>query len=608
MKRFTEVQPGQEMAISAADWNRLNRAADQWLDDDSGTAGESNRILLPAGQVNIFNNGDLPVPAFGVLRVAGSLYPYPGETFSFNEQLRNAYYPGIEVFGGAPRDEENEILCVVLKEQASGKIGRGVVFGPVCVRVDVKDTGHRFAKPVDGCVDTLVSAGAGPVRLMVPALETGPQICYAFLGLPAGDPAVNAKELFPAVVYRRYREEKQDDGSIIEVPETFVICPGGKGSDRSIKTVHVLHVEEKTMSTSTFGSLPMAMNNFGAALADNGYGEPMLVCAPGEVDEGSRYPVQRYEFSQELWSKSDDNQSLAGCPVYVVDGNVIVAGGQSGYFVSTASKNAVSGTWGFNITPFWSNDPVAGTLQTRIPSRKTSESTIEITESNIANQQKRFLKQNFSGIPLAAGVTAPDVEFLAVGGTELLGYQANAVVSYAMNSTGPILDCENATIRIGGDCEIFPDTPVPLGECKAVRIKRRKSGNMTADCDLLVCIGGRYRDENGKFVFHEKPWYLDLDNKNAGWKNDLFPELPTPRYNAALSDVVTTDDEIIDEDTGEPTGETRKTDRVFLIGGRTEKGLTASIEALNLTTGEWEKDWPGLDGRIPKQQNEVNDD
>ncbi len=382
--------------------------------------------------------------------------------------------------------------------------------------------------------------------------------------------------------------------------ETFIICPGGKGVEKSVKTVHALHVETKTMSTTTFGTLPVAMNNFAAALADNGYGTKMLVCTPGDIDEGSRHPVQRFEFSTEQWSKSDTAQSLAGCPCYEKDGDVIVAGGQGAYFVSNPVKTAgstVTQFYGHHVTPFWSIDPLAGTLETRAPSRLIVSGTSETPESHVVNEQKRFLKQNFSGVFLDKNTGDRPVEFVAVGGVELLGYQSKAVVSYAMNSTGPLLDCENATIRQGGECEIFPDTPIPLGECGAVRVRRRRSGNMTVDCDLLVCLGGRYRDENGKFVFHKRPWSLNLENKGENWRDDLFPEMPTPRINAGVSEVVSVMEPVLDEN-GEETGETKMTERIFVIGGRTEKGLTAAIETLNLSTGEWETDWPGLDGRI----------
>ncbi len=131
--------------------------------------------------------------------------------------------------------------------------------------------------------------------------------------------------------------------------------------------------------------------------------------------------------------------------------------------------------------------------------------------------------------------------------------------------------------------------------------KHLKSGNITLGGDWLVAIGVRYRNEDGQFIMHDKPWTLDLDNKDEGWRNDLLPPLKTPRYNAALSEVVTTDDPILDEETGEPTGETEEIERVFLIGGRNENGLLASVEALNLTKGVWETDWPGLDGTVPPQ-------
>ena len=105
------------------------------------------------------------------------------------------------------------------------------------------------------------------------------------------------------------------------------------------------------------------------------------------------------------------------------------------------------------------------------------------------------------------------------------------------------------------------------------------------------------------FRFHERPWSLNLDDKTEGWKNDLFPAIPTPRYNAALSEVVTTTEPVLDENEN-PSKETREIRRVFLIGGRTENGLTATIEALNLDTNAWETDWPGLDRRFPPKEIE----
>lgn len=430
----------------------------------------------------------------------------------------------------------------------------------------------------------------------------------------------DAKELFPAVVYKRIRTEIQEDDTTIEIPETFVICPGGR-SERPVSTVHVLHVEGKTVSKSTFGSLPMAMANFGAAIAENGYGSPTLVCTPGEIESGTRYPVQRFDFVQEEWSKTDTEQSLVGCPAYVNGNDVFAAGGQSAYYVSppiqmtSGGINGSQPTWGHVVSPLWKVDQITGAVETALPRRRIASGFSAQPESTTVNNEKRFLKQNFTGIQYSNSQDGKSVDFIAVGGSELLGYQSKAVVSYTLNSTyGPYVDYENNENRIESRCITFPDTPLPLGECGAVRVRKMKGKNV----DLLVCVGGRYKKETEveitmpdgskkkvkKIVFelHKKPWSLNLENPSEGWRNDLFPELSTPRINAALSDVVTTIDTvtIADPVTGEVTEKKLEHERIFLIGGRTENGLTASVEAFNLTKGEWETDWPGLDGRTPQ--------
>lgn len=567
MRKLTRAESGREMQIGRNDWNTVCETVERVNAADGASVTEDTAAPNRLGQVVVRHRLSETVPAFGVLAADRALYP----DRSLDRQIRFAFNAGIEITGKHPTGASGELPCIVQETLPPRTLGDGIVFGPTCVRVNVTNRTHTCARTVPGNSDHLESADSGPVRLLVPAPRLGLQICYGILGLSvstASEPLVHAKELFPAVVYRR------------APGETFLICPGGKGPTSSLNTVHVLHVEERKISTAMFGSLPVPMSNFDAALADNGYGGSVLVCAPGEVDEGSKFPVQRYDFAQELWSKSDQAQSLAGCPVYERDGQVIVAGGQAAYHSAGPTQNAVSGTFGFTITPFWTIDPVTGAVATRVPLRKTAEFFSAQSESHIVNQQKRFLKQNFDGIAVNRG----GAEFVAVGGTEMLGYRPEAVVTYALNSTGPLVDCQNATVRLG-ECEIFPDTPVPLGECRAVRVRRRRSGNMIVSGDWLVAVGGRYRDAGGTFVYHKRPWSLDLDNTAEGWRDDLFPDIPTPRINAALSGVVTMQEN------------DAAVERVFLIGGRTSTGLIASIEALNLTTGAWETDWPGLDGR-----------
>ncbi|MDR1142392.1 MAG: hypothetical protein LBL62_11920 [Planctomycetaceae bacterium] len=632
---FTQVKKGEKIKISAEEWNGIRKHV---FDSDIPSSAP-NHSRFPYRYVKVFNDQPEEVPAFGVLAVTEAME----EIEDLYQQSAEAMSNWILVKGGTPTGDENETLCIVQRPTEPTWIQPCVIMGATPAWIYVNDITHLYAKAIPDTVQMLESAESGQVRLVHPATHEGVQILPVLLGFPdKSEPAINAKELFPAIVYAKTKGQYET--------ETYIICPGGKGKDKSTKTVHVLHVEGKKVSTSMFGSLPVAMNNFDAVIADNSYGSKVLVCSTGDIDEGTRYPVQRYDFLSEEWSKSDTNQSLAGCPAYLKDGKMIVAGGQSAYFVSNPVKTAGSSVtqfWGHNVSPFWTIDPASGSLETRIPRRLITSGTSEQPESAVVNQQKRWLKQNFSGIYYERNENGNPVEFIAVGGTELLGYQSKAVVSYAMNSLGALLDCEHNDVSTMNGCEIFPDTPIAFGECDAVRITKRRSGEMMVDCNLLACFGGRFRidedayikaedgnwakDENGneiiqyragEFAPNKKVWTLDLDHKEQGWRNDLLPELPTPRWNAGLSDVVTTTELVKDEngkpetdENGKPTNRTQEISRVFLIGGRidnrtaekvtrengtfyhklvTKKGLTANIEALNLTTGKWETDFPNL--------------
>ncbi|MDR1271249.1 MAG: hypothetical protein LBK82_17195 [Planctomycetaceae bacterium] len=638
MTIYTPVKSGEKTNISATEWNAVRKTIFYPENKENVQKHQTGFVMRP---VKVRNGQPELVPAFGVLRIDSGLEFR--QTDDLYEQATEGIGRGIEVDGIAPMGDENEIIGILQRPAEEAWIIPCVTIGATLAWVYVNSVEHRYAKAIPDNVQMLESADSGSVRLMYPATSEGLQLLPVLLGFPdKSEPAINAKELFPAIVYTKQKGKYET--------ETYIICPGGKGKDKSTKTVHVLHVEGKKVSTSMFGTLPVAMNNFDAVIADNSYGSKVLVCSTGDIDEGSKYPVQRYDFLSEEWSKSDTNQSLAGCPAYLKDGKIIVAGGQSAYFVSNPVKTAGSSVtqfYGHNVSPFWTIDPASGTLETRIPRRLITSGTSEQPESAVVNQQKRWLKQNFSGIHFERNENGKPVEFIAVGGTELLGYQSKAVVSYAMNSTGSVLDCEHADVHIGGENEIFPDTPIAFGECDAVRITRRRSGEMMVDCNLLACFGGRFRidedayiktengdwakDENGneiiqyragEFAPNKKVWTLDLDKKEQGWRNDLLPELPTPRWNAGLSDVVTTTELVKDEngkpetdENGNPTNRTQEISRVFLIGGRidnrtaekvtrengtfyyklvTQKGLTANIEALNLTTGKWETDFPNL--------------
>ncbi|HBT78534.1 MAG TPA: hypothetical protein DEB39_16800, partial [Planctomycetaceae bacterium] len=492
MRHFRPVKPGDKIRPLASEWNDVRQTSVDFRfgnpnpSDPSSIGGAANPV------VKVRNDQPDDVPAYGVLAVTGPLH----ESDSLYAQMAHAADRWIDVLGGPPTGDVDEILCIPQHFARAATSTSCIVMGPTPAWVYVNDTSHLYARAIPENVQMLESAESGPVRLMYAPSKTGLQIIPVLLGMPVvGESPIHAKELFPAVVYRRYREERIDDETVVQVPETFVVCPGGRGTDRSIKTVHVLHVEGKTVSTSLFGALPVAANNFGAVLADDGFGGKILVCAPGEVDEGSWYPVQRYSFAEQEWVKTNSAQSLAGCPAYLLDGEVRIAGGQGGYSVSDAVQltagNPMTGKqaeYGHLVTPLWKIDAATGVLDKRTPLRRIVSGFSPSPTCYTVDQEKRFLKQNFSGIPVARASDGLSVEFLAVGGTELLGYQSKACVSYRVDSTyGPYVDCETNPTGTVTKCEIFPDTPVPLGECCAVRVTRRRSGTMSVDGDWLVC-------------------------------------------------------------------------------------------------------------------------
>jgi hypothetical protein len=195
------------------------------------------------------------------------------------------------------------------------------------------------------------------------------------------------------------------------------------------------------------------------------------------------------------------------------------------------------------------------------------------------NREKVILKKNFAGIPYRAAANNKCVDFIAVGGIEALSDYPCAVVSYFTDQIAGTYIASEHHPDSQGYVLTFADSPVPLGECGAVHV-RFYEGNPV---NWLVCIGGRMLMPDGSYKLHEKPFILDLDFNT--WLTDVIPPIPTPRYNAGVSQVVTT------TDTNPETNETTTNDRIFVICGRAEAGLTSKIESLNLTTGQWETHW-----------------
>jgi hypothetical protein len=389
------------------------------------------------------------------------------------------------------------------------------------------------------------------------------------------------KELFPVIVYKRTEINKAKiDGREIEVPYvyTYLICPGGY-NERSYQTVHSFCIEKNQSSNAMFGKLPKAMSNFSASIVDN-----LLICVAGDIDDGIKYPSQIYDLKNNTWSKTDGNTSLAGCPLYIDEyGQIVVAGGSTAYYISSPHQVFSTGIqfYGHSITYKWYVDGKTGTISKHSPLRQVDRQLSPDEESPTLNREKIILKQNFSGIPYKSNLFGKKVDFIAVGGNQNFANYPTAVVSYYSDEdTGTFIASESRPDD-QGYVQTFADSPVPLGECGAVHVTKYKNETV----NWLVAIGGRMLVADG-YILHNTPYVLDLDQNM--WRNDIFPAMPTPRYNAGVSPVVTTTEPNV-----ESLG-TDKHDRIFVIGGRTQEGLTSKIESLNLTTGTWETHWAKL--------------
>lgn len=84
--------------------------------------------------------------------------------------------------GDVPTDPgASERYCILKRSLPSGDIGDAFVSGCCVARIEVGDTAHKFATPVDGETD-LASSTSGPIEILSELAGTGSQHAYVRLG------------------------------------------------------------------------------------------------------------------------------------------------------------------------------------------------------------------------------------------------------------------------------------------------------------------------------------------------------------------------------------------------------------------------------------------
>lgn len=441
------------------------------------------------------------------------------------------------------------------------------------------------------------------------------------------DDPVGPKELFPVLYYEHVEKDATGDPILDENEEVkktrYILCPGGNTEHGPTRKIYALNLETKKWDSAKFPNIPIAVFNMGGTIVEteveyeNTEGEietaveHEMVLGSGQTEQVNNNTFYFYNFEQNQWREAVHVQNFAGCPIIWTgeknDGNEVaylLAGQGSVYLV----QNTTTGWWFYST--IWEINIPDGTVTDKLPRRASAYMNISAIKEQV------FLKSNFKGFAYRKAETdqvsgdTKTVDFLAFGGTASGNNFEKSVTSYTNDN---LVNTAQYDDSIAHDKVItMPDAPVLLGECCAEHVTRRTNfgGGMQA-VDAVLCLGGRvfgvyeveleddegnpYTEEREGYIPHAKVYYLNIPTKT--WFDDVFPEVPIPRWNAGS--IVLKDHQrtiVVDEESGET--ETVFHDLLLLLGGRNRDGLLADVDVLNLSTGEWELDWPDFRNKI----------
>lgn len=156
------VEPGQPIktAFSASAWNRAQDAADIVLRQGVVTAADAVRGPS-APHTTCLSRPTLDVERWGIMEIGG-LYAFPtGTTGPATAQFQSMPV----LISGVPQ-ESTQAICVAVEPIKNGSIGRVAVDGVVPVKIEVTNTGHRFARCKGGSSAEMVSDYGGPALIL----------------------------------------------------------------------------------------------------------------------------------------------------------------------------------------------------------------------------------------------------------------------------------------------------------------------------------------------------------------------------------------------------------------------------------------------------------
>jgi hypothetical protein len=176
-----QLRPGQPFPFGAGFWNPVIQAATDYRQSQSPIpAGMAS--LLPAQQaieVLVRNDASATVARHGILRISGIVTTPVAAQAKFRDR---------PIFiGSAPNGASTHGIVIALEPIKQNSIGRAIIVGLAITQVNVTNSAHRFAKPINTNLTNLVSDAAEGFPLLY-GVSTGtqPSWCAVLLGSGPG--------------------------------------------------------------------------------------------------------------------------------------------------------------------------------------------------------------------------------------------------------------------------------------------------------------------------------------------------------------------------------------------------------------------------------------
>ncbi len=175
METIHEVQPGDSLEITAAEWNSVRRMA-RWYEFERPlelSAGRPSCTLYPALEVRVYNATASDVDAGGILAVTAATAEFP----AFPREA--AANPVLN--GDTPASIVDPII-ILSEPVKTHQYGRGVLAGVAVCTVTIGDANHKFANPTPANSAKLTSAAEGSVRILDrESAGTGDKLCLVLI-------------------------------------------------------------------------------------------------------------------------------------------------------------------------------------------------------------------------------------------------------------------------------------------------------------------------------------------------------------------------------------------------------------------------------------------